>query len=86
MRRVLYTRKALRALMRAPADLRKRIHEKIILLAENPAALRNNITKLQGREGYRLRVGSWRVLYEWRDGRPVVLVILDVGPRGRIYH
>jgi mRNA interferase RelE/StbE len=38
--------------------------------------------KLQGREGYRLRVGDWRVILG-EDGN--VLNILDVGPRGGVY-
>lgn len=80
-----YRKQALRALARAPANVRARIRAKIALLAENPAALAGNIKKLQGREGYRLRVGDWRVIYEWRDGMPVILVILDIGPRGGIY-
>jgi mRNA interferase RelE/StbE len=42
----------------------------------------NNVKKLQGRDGYRLRVGDWRVIFD-RDG--VVLDILEIGPRGSIY-
>ncbi len=86
MERVLYTKRALRGLMNAPANVRERIREKIALLVQNPSALKNNITKLHGREGYRLRVGDWRVIYEWQGCCPVILVVLDVGPRGRIYH
>jgi mRNA interferase RelE/StbE len=40
------------------------------------------VKKLQGRDGYRLRVGDWRVIFD-RDG--VVLAILEIGPRGSIY-
>ena len=83
---VFYTKRALRSLMSAPANIWKRIREEVALLAENPTALENNITKLHGREGYRLRVGDWRVIYEWQDGCAVILVVHDVGPRGRIYH
>ncbi len=85
MVRVLYRKQALRALAGAPADVRRRIRAKIAQLATDPAALAANVKKLKGRDGYRLRVGDWRVIYEWQDGMPVILVILDVGPRGRIY-
>jgi len=50
----------------------------------NPYALNNNLTKLQGRGAYRLRVGNWRVIYERHDDR-LVMLILEVGPRGGIY-
>ena len=62
----------------------KRIVAKIKEVAVNPYAPRNNLTKLQGREAYRLRVGDWRVIYELHDGR-FVMVILEVGPRGGVY-
>lgn len=57
---------------------------KIEEVAVNPCAPNNNLTKLQGRDGYRLRVGDWRVLYELHDDR-LVMLILDVGARGGIY-
>jgi mRNA interferase RelE/StbE len=38
--------------------------------------------KLQDRDGYRLRVGDWRVIF---DEDETVLHILQVGPRGGIY-
>ena len=60
------------------------IREKFRQLAADPHAPNNNVTRLQGREGYRLRVGDWRVIYEIEDDRLIVLV-LDVGPRGGIY-
>ena len=39
----------------------------------NPYAPNNNLTKLQRRSGYRLRVGDWRVVYELEDDRLVML-------------
>jgi mRNA interferase RelE/StbE len=36
---------------------------------------------LHGRDGIRLRVGSWRVIMI--DGE--ILEVLDIGPRGSIY-
>jgi mRNA interferase RelE/StbE len=58
---------------------------KIKEVAADPYAPNNNLTKLQGRDAaYRLRVGDWRVIYELHDDR-LVMVILEVGPRGGIY-
>jgi mRNA interferase RelE/StbE len=58
------------------------IQTKITVLAADPYSPNNNATKLQGRAGYRLRVGDWRVLYELESQR---LVVLDVKPRGGAY-
>ncbi len=60
------------------------IRDKLRQLATAPHVSNNNVKKLQGREGYRLRVGDWRVIYEIHDDRLIVLV-LDIGPRGGIY-
>ena len=53
-------------------------------IATSPYDTHNNVTKLQGRDGYRLRVGDWRVLYELHDGE-LVLLMVDVLPRGSAY-
>jgi mRNA interferase RelE/StbE len=65
-----------------PRNIADTIGKKIAVLAADPYAPNNNVTKLQGREGYRLRVGDWRVLYELEDAQ---LVILDVKSRGGAY-
>ena len=61
-----------------------RIRGRIEQVAQNPYAPDRNVTKLQGRDGYRLRVGDWRVLYDLNDEQLIVLV-LEIGPRGSIY-
>lgn len=58
--------------------------KKIKQIAVNPYAANSNLTKLQGREGYRLRIGNWRVIYELRDEQ-LIMLCLDVGSRGGIY-
>ena len=60
------------------------IREKLDQLAQDPYARNPNLTKLQGRAGYRLRVGDWRIIYELEDDRLVILV-LKVAPRGGVY-
>jgi mRNA interferase RelE/StbE len=44
----------------------------------------NNVTKLQNRDGFRLRIGDWRVIYEVQDQQLVILV-LKIGSRGEVY-
>ena len=43
-----------------------------------------DIKALQGRQGYRLRFGDYRAIYEI-DGEQVNVLVLDAGPRGGIY-
>ena len=39
---------------------------------------------LQGREGFRLRSGDYRAIYEI-DGEQINVLVLDAGPRGNRY-
>ena len=82
MRPISYTRQALKTLRRMPADTAQRIIAKIEQYAQEPETQANNVTALKGREGIRLRVGDWRVIMN--DGG-VVLAVLEIGPRGRVY-
>ena len=81
MKPIAYTRAALKALRRMPANTAERIKGKIEAYASDPASQANNVKALQGRPGIRLRVGDWRVIMQ--DG--VVLDVLEIGPRGGIY-
>ena len=62
----------------------KRIVAKIKEVAADPYARHNNVTKLQGRDAYRLRIGDWRVIYELYDDC-LELWVLEVGARRGIY-
>jgi mRNA interferase RelE/StbE len=65
-----------------PANDAKRIRTKIEAYAADPSLQENNVIKLQGRDGYRMRIGDWRIIFD-QDG--TVMAILAIGPRGRIY-
>ena len=82
MKPISYTRQALKALRRMPADMAQRIIAKIEQYAEEPESQANNVKALKGRKGIRLRVGDWRVIMN-DDG--VVLAVLEIGPRGSVY-
>ena len=84
MYKVVTTKSFAKTLCRLPVNLQKRIVEKIKEVAADPYATHNNVTRLQGREGYRLRIGDWRVIYELHDDC-LELWALEVGPRGGIY-
>lgn len=79
---IIFHAAARRTLRRIPVNEAVKIREKITLYAERPEALKANVKKLQGREGYRLRVGNWHVIF---DENGEVLDILEIGSRGNIY-
>ena len=81
---IRYTRDALRAIRKAPRKVAGNIAAKVEQLADGGKALANNIKKLQGREGYRLRVGDYRVIYTMDNGQ-LIITVVAVGPRGGIY-
>ena len=82
-RRIEYSRDAAKTLQRMDRATSRRIRAKIGQLADEPAALANNVTALRGGEGkMRLRVGDWRVIF---TDDLVVLAILKVAPRGSAY-
>lgn len=84
MYKVLYQQSALKTLRKLPGNLSRLIREKIDRLAENPHAPNPNVKLLEGRNGYRLRVGDWRVLYELLDDR-LVIVVVKIRTRGDVY-
>ena len=84
MYRVITSKSFDKALAKLPINWQKRIVAKVRDVAAQPYAPNNNLTKLQDRDGYRLRVGDWRVIYELEDDR-LVMLVLEVGPRGGIY-
>lgn len=84
MYEVFYQQKALKTLQKLPRNLSRLIREKINQLAQDLHAPNPNVRLLEGRNGYRLRVGDWRVLYELFNDR-LVIVVVKVKTRGDVY-
>jgi mRNA interferase RelE/StbE len=82
--RVLFTKSADKSLRKLPWNVAQRIRRSLDVLATNPYDEHLDVTKLQNRPGYRLRVGDWRVIYEIEDDKLIILV-LRIGSRGEVY-
>jgi mRNA interferase RelE/StbE len=81
---VIYEPEAFADLEKLSQDVRKRIVSKIDWLAENfeqisPQPLSNNLSGF-----FKLRVGDYRVIYEFSDAEQIIL-IERVGHRRAIY-
>ena len=67
-----------------PRNTATLIREKVAEIANDPYASIPNARKLQGRPGYRLRVGDWRVIYEINQ-KKVVIIIMKIALRNEVY-
>ncbi len=79
--------KALDDLRRIDRPHQKIIKAKLLILAENPEALKNNIRRLAGggESLYRLRIGSYRAIFK-KDKEAFVILVVRIGHRKEIYH
>lgn len=84
MYRIEYLKRADKALSKMPRNVRALVVAKIDELARDPFAPNNNVRKLAGTAGFRLRVQDWRVIYRVLDDR-LVLLVVRIGPRGEVY-
>jgi mRNA interferase RelE/StbE len=82
--RITFSRGATKVLIRMPRNVALNIRAKLDDLAKDPFAQNNNVKALVGNEGYRLRVGDWRIIYRVEKDRLEILV-LRIGTRGGVY-
>jgi mRNA interferase RelE/StbE len=82
--KIIYATQAAKSLLKMPRNTANLIREKLEQVAVDPFASIPNARKLQGRPGYRLRVGDWRVIYEINKDQ-VVIIVLKIAPRGEVY-
>jgi mRNA interferase RelE/StbE len=81
--KIEFSNAAFKQLKKLPIKVRTRIQTKIDDLADNPRP--NGVVKLEHSDnGYRIRVGSYRVIYDIFDDILIVSVV-KVGHRKEVY-
>lgn len=75
-------RRAQKELSQLPKQKYERIKDAVQSLSDEPRP--QGCKKLTGREGWRIRVGDYRVIYEI-DDRQQTLTILHIGHRRDVY-
>ncbi len=73
---------ALRELRKMDRSTQPRIRGAIALLAQDPRPPASR--QLRGRDGYRLRVGDYRIIYTIDDG-VLLIVVVTIGHRREVY-
>lgn len=63
--------------------MRSRVAKAIKRLAADPSEA-SNVKALKGSDDLRLRVGRYRIVYRLENDA-LIVVVIDVGPRGGIY-
>ncbi len=80
---VLVSNHAQRGFQRLPADIRGRVTAGLLGLERNPRPPGSR--KIKGRKNeWRIRVGSYRVIYSI-DDRARRVYVLEIGPRRDVY-
>ncbi|GGA40592.1 type II toxin-antitoxin system RelE family toxin [Paenibacillus physcomitrellae] len=82
---IKFYKDAIKSIQKLDKPTRNRILDHINILSENPKHPELDIKKMQGTENqYRLRVGSYRVIYSYFNDQ-LIIVIIKVGSRGDVY-
>lgn len=81
--KVSMLRRAQKALAELPKGDYERVRDAVAALSENPRP--SGCKRLVGRDGWRIRQGDYRIIYEVDDLNQQVL-ILDVGHRRDVYN
>lgn len=83
---IRYSRASLKFLNKLEKKSVTRIREAIQKLTEKPPVGDIKLMKGYTDGRYRLRVGDWRVIYQYGQEKTLeILYILDIGNRGDIY-
>lgn len=79
MKTITYSRRAAKEMKTLPTQVSERINAKLERYADTGEG---DIKALQGQEGYRLRVGDYRVVF---TEDMIVIYVIKVAHRGDVY-
>ena len=79
MKPIVFTATGARQWAKLSSDVRRRIDARLMDFA---ATGHGDVKRLKGRDGARLRIGDWRVIFYEDDG---AIVVAAVGHRREIY-
>ena len=82
MYEVIVEKSVVKQLQKIPQPYFRKIKAALTSLGNNPRP--NGYLKLKGRDGYRVRVGDYRIIYEIKDEQLIVLII-TVSHRKDVY-
>ena len=75
MFRIVYRKKALKALVKLPKGIRTRIRDELMRIAQSPQTYRGDWKPLKDSPHWRLRIGDYRAICKFREGELVLLVL-----------
>lgn len=79
---ISFTKTSQKQLKNLPKPVQKVAIDKIAKLAENPRP--SDYKKLKARDGYRVRIGNYRILYTIND-KLLIILIVDIDHRKQAY-
>jgi len=80
MMKVILEKKAAKYLENLDAIMKHRINHALKDLAKEPPT--GDIVKLQGGDGYRRRVGDYRIIFDITETE---IIVYKIAPRGQVY-
>jgi len=83
MYKITYRKLAAKALVKLPTKTALQFLSAFEQLATGEQSALD-VKKLEGREGYRLRIGGYRAIYRFLD-EVMIIEVLKIGSRGDIY-
>ena len=80
-----FVKSARKEFERLPVKIRERVTEALRLLAQNPYSELIKAKKMKGADDlFRIRLGDYRVIYEIRNER-LIVVVVKIGNRREVY-
>ncbi len=84
MYKLKYRRQARNYLARLPFKIKSRIVDKLHMMQRNPDDISIDAEKIKGGEGFRMRVGPFRIIFV-RHEDSLIIEVITIRPRGDIY-